>query len=347
MGNVCVGLTCQGYEETPFPTKDENGFLLFLNMEETTMMRDSRNTAYKSINKSLNQLCAPESYTVVSHRNNHDIPMPSVQVLSDLVESLRSVIFPGYFGIAELQVETMPYYIGSTLDCVFRKLSEQIMRGMSFQDASNSQDWEKECFPQAQKLAAKFIESLPQVRHMLSTDVRAAFDGDPAADNQGEIIFCYPSIRALTNYRIAHELYKLPVPMIPRIITEIAHSETGIDIHPGAEIGEFFFMDHGTGIVIGETSIIGNHVRIYQGVTLGAKSFPLDENGHPIKKIPRHPIVEDDVTIYSGATILGRITIGKGSEIGGNVWLASDVAPRSRIVQGKPEEMLFAGGLGI
>jgi serine O-acetyltransferase len=311
------------------------------------MMREQTQSAQKMINKTLKQLCAPESYTVVSHRNNHDLPMPSVQVLREIVDSLRSVIFPGYFGIAELQVETMPYYIGSTLDCVFRKLSEQVLRGMSFRDDRCSDDWEKDCVERSQQLSVRFIESLPRVRSLLSTDVRAAFDGDPAVDNQGEIIFCYPSIRALTNYRIAHELHKLGVPMIPRIITEIAHSETGIDIHPGARIGEFFFMDHGTGIVIGETSIIGNRVRVYQGVTLGARSFPLDENGFPIKKIPRHPIVEDDVTIYSGATILGRITIGKGSEIGGNVWLAHSVAPGSKIVQGKPDEMIFAGGGGI
>jgi len=311
------------------------------------MTNEKTQSGQKVITKVLKQLCAPESYTIVSHRSNHDIPMPSTQVLREIMDSLRSVIFPGYFGIAELKVETMPYYIGSTLDCVFRKLSEQVLRGISFQDTSCSEAWDKDCDERSQDLTARFLESLPRVRHLLATDVRAAFEGDPAVDNQGEIIFCYPSIRAITNYRIAHELYKLGIPMIPRIITEIAHSETGIDIHPGARIGEYFFMDHGTGIVIGETSIIGNHVRIYQGVTLGAKSFPLDENGFPIKKIPRHPIVEDEVTIYSGATILGRITIGRGSEIGGNVWLAHSVAPGSKIVQGKPEEVLFTGGEGI
>ncbi len=295
----------------------------------------------------IEQLSSPESYMVVSHRSNHEIPMPSVQTLREIMDSLRSVLFPGYFGMAELQVETMQYHVGSTLDSVFRQLSEQILRGMWFRETDCRNASDSYCVERSQLLTAQFIQSLPNVRRLLSTDVQAAFDGDPAVDNQGEIIFCYPSIRALTNFRVAHELYKLGIPMIPRIITEIAHSETGIDIHPGAEIGEYFFMDHGTGIVIGETSIIGNHVRIYQGVTLGAKSFPLDENGLPIKKIPRHPIVEDNVTIYSGATILGRIVIGRGSEIGGNVWVAHNVQPGSKIVQGKAEETIFAGGEGI
>lgn len=178
-------------------------------------------------------------------------------------------------------------------------------------------------------------------------DAQAAFCGDPAAKGVGETIFCYPSITALAHHRIAHELYRLEVPLIPRIISEMAHSDTGIDIHPGARIGEYFFIDHGTGTVIGETSVIGNNVRIYQGVTLGARSFPLDDEGNPVKGIPRHPIVEDDVIIYSGATILGRVTIGKGAEIGGNVWLTRDVPPGARVVQGRPEETLYSEGLGI
>jgi len=182
---------------------------------------------------------------------------------------------------------------------------------------------------------------------MLAMDVQAAYEGDPAAKSHGETIFCYPSITAMIHYRIAHALYILDVPLIPRIITEMAHSHTGIDIHPGATISENFFIDHGTGVVIGETTIIGNNVRIYQGVTLGAKSFPLDENGNPMKGIPRHPIVEDDVIIYSGATILGRVTIGRGSVIGGNVWLTESVPPQTNVVQHKPSEMMFEHGGGI
>ena len=179
----------------------------------------------------------------------------------------------------------------------------------------------------------QFIQALPEIRHLLALDSKAAYTGDPAAVSYGETIFCYPSMRMMTNYRVAHELYKLGVPLIPRIITEMAHSETGIDIHPGAQIGESFFMDHGTGIVIGATCIIGNNVKVYQNVTLGAKSFPLNENGNPIKGIPRHPIIEDNVVIYAGATILGRITIGQDSIIGGNVWLTESVPPNSRVLK--------------
>ncbi|HQP31217.1 MAG TPA: serine acetyltransferase [Deltaproteobacteria bacterium] len=299
------------------------------------------------ITRVVEELCAPQSYRVVAHRSNHDIPMPSVQVLEEIVETLRSVLFPGYFGLSELRVETMPYYVGSALDHVARQLTEQIRRGIGFLEDSETINDGRPPVECAREITTRFLETLPMIRHLLSTDVRAAFDGDPATHSHGETIFCYPSIRALTNFRIAHELYRLQVPLIPRIITEMAHSATGIDIHPGACIGEFFFMDHGTGIVIGETTIIGNHVRVYQGVTLGAKSFPLDEHGNPIKGMARHPIVEDDVIIYSGATVLGRIVIGKGSEIGGNVWLTHSIGPGSRIVQGSPEQSAFSDGEGI
>jgi serine O-acetyltransferase len=193
-----------------------------------------------------------------------------------------------------------------------------------------------------------FLSRLPEVRRLLAKDVRAAFEGDPAATSVDEAIFCYPGVRAISNYRLAHELYTLGVPLIPRLITEQAHSVTGIDIHPGASIGARLFIDHGTGVVIGETCVIGSGVRIFQGVTLGARSFPLDEQGRPVKGVPRHPIVEDDVIIYAGATILGRVTIGKGSVIGGNVWLTHSVPPGSRITQAQelPDAKLFEGGAG-
>ena len=187
----------------------------------------------------------------------------------------------------------------------------------------------------ASEIAGKFIQKLPTLRKILATDVEAAYNGDPAAESYGEIISCYPIIKALSNYRIAHELLLLNVPLIPRIITEMAHSETGIDIHPGAQIGHHFTIDHGTGVVIGATCIIGNHVKLYQGVTLGAKSFPLDENGNPIKGIPRHPILEDEVIVYANSTILGRITVGKGATIGGNIWVTEDVPAGARLVQKK------------
>jgi serine O-acetyltransferase len=191
------------------------------------------------------------------------------------------------------------------------------------------------------------LARLPDVRRLVSSDVDAAYDGDPALKIKDEAIFSYPGVLAVTNQRIAHELYALGVPLIPRMITEHAHSVTGIDIHPGARIGERFFIDHGTGVVIGETAIIGKNVRLYQGVTLGAKSFPKDEQGVPIKGIDRHPIVEDDVVIYAGATILGRVTIGRGSSIGGNVWLTHGVPPGSRVTQAEVRELGFEYGSGI
>jgi serine O-acetyltransferase len=199
----------------------------------------------------------------------------------------------------------------------------------------------------ARRMTAEFLERMPELRRLLALDAVAAYEGDPAASGASEAIFCYPGVRALTSHRIAHELYRLGVPLIPRIISEDAHLETGIDIHPGATIGESLFIDHGTGVVIGETTIIGDRVRLYQGVTLGAKSFPLDADGNPIKGIDRHPIIEDEVTIYSGATILGRITIGARSIIGGNVWLTHDVAPDSRVSQGRPSNQIFENGGGI
>lgn len=181
--------------------------------------------------------------------------------------------------------------------------------------------------------ATTFIYRLDDISRSLQTDVEAAYNGDPAAKSRDEIICCYPVIKALVNYRVAHELLTMGVELIPRILTEMAHSETGIDIHPGAQIGDYFTIDHGTGVVIGETCIIGRNVKLYQGVTLGAKSFPLDKHGNPIKGIPRHPILEDDVIVYSNSTILGRITVGKGAIIGGNIWITQDVAPGARIVQ--------------
>ena len=301
----------------------------------------------KEISNVVDDLCKTESYKGVYHRSNHDIPMPNVEVLNNIVDLLKSIIFPGYFAHSELRPETMKYYIGSTMDTVFRDLSEQIKRGDCFSCSEGIEIDCVDCDVTAKYKTKQFLMALPKIREMLSKDAEAAFTGDPAAKGVGETIFCYPSMMALTNYRLAHELYKLDISLIPRIITEMAHSETGIDIHPGAEIGEYFFIDHGTGTVIGETCIIGNNVRIYQGVTLGAKSFPLDDKGKPIKGIPRHPFVEDDVVIYSGATILGRVTIGKGAEIGGNVWVTKDVPPAAKIVQSKAEEIVYWDGSGI
>jgi serine O-acetyltransferase len=301
------------------------------------------------ISRIVGDLTRPDSYEAVYHRTYHDFPMPSVDSLREFVDQIKSILFPGYFVNSDVKPDTMKYYIGSMLDMGYRTLAEQVKRGFCFSCAEAGEtDHEcEDCERRSKDVSKKFIEILPDLRRLLTLDAQAAYKGDPAAKGVGETIFCYPSLSALANHRIAHELYRLEVPLIPRIISEMAHSETGIDIHPGAQIGESFFIDHGTGTVIGETAVIGNNVRIYQGVTLGAKSFPMDASGNPIKGIPRHPIVEDDVIIYSGATILGRVTIGKGAEVGGNVWLTRDVAAGSRIMQGKAEESLFGDGLGI
>ena len=276
-------------------------------------------------------LCAPESYRGVYHQPSFGSPMPSVELLSDIVERLRSVLFPGFFKESFITPENMPYFVGSKLEKVRRELTRQVERGFCFACDKDEHSCSADCEVRAENLCNQFLQTLPHVRHLLATDVQAAFAGDPAAKNPGETIFCYPSIRAVTNHRIAHELHLLGIPLIPRIISEMAHSATGIDIHPGATIGESFFIDHGTGTVIGETCIIGRGVRLYQGVTLGAKSFPKGENGHLVKGIARHPIVEDNVTIYSGATILGRITIGEGAVIGGNMWIVDDVPPGAKM----------------
>jgi serine O-acetyltransferase len=259
--------------------------------------------------------------------------LPSRAALADIVEALHSVLFPGYFGEQELSEESLASHLEATLDHVHHELQRQVRRGLCV-SCQEPDPWEcPQCAARAIAVTQAFLARLPEIRRVLFTDVQAAYTGDPAATSPSETVLCYPGILAIANYRLAHELRLLDVPLLPRMITEAAHATTGIDIHPGTTVGEYFFIDHGTGVVIGETAEIGNRVRIYQGVTLGAKSFPLDEHGHPIKGIPRHPIIEDDVIIYSGATVLGRIRVGAGSVIGGNVWLTHDVPPGSRISQ--------------
>jgi serine O-acetyltransferase len=261
------------------------------------------------------------------------VELPSRNSCIDIMQQLRSVLFPGYFRLAEYTDDGMIFHVGAILDRVAIDLQEQIRRGFCF--VCDGEGTLQVCNERANTITKAFLDKIPDVMVLLAEDVRAAYNGDPAAKSPGETIFCYPGIFAITNHRIAHELFALGVPVIPRIISENAHSITGIDIHPGARIGKSFFIDHGTGVVIGETAVIGNRVRIYQGVTLGAKSFPLDEKGNPVKGIDRHPIIEDDVVIYAGATILGRITVGARSVIGGNVWLTQSVPPDSSISQGK------------
>lgn len=260
--------------------------------------------------------------------------LPSGESLKEIIGLVRAVIFPGYYGRSVLNHETVPYHIGTALERLFLLLTEQIQAGVCF-DCVSEKCIQHQCRKRAEACATEVIRRLPELRELLSTDVEAAYMGDPAAHSRAEVISCYPAIKALTCYRLAHELHKLHVPLIPRIITEMAHSETGIDIHPAAQIGTHFTIDHGTGVVIGATCIIGNHVKLYQGVTLGAKSFPLDDNGNPIKHIPRHPILEDGVIVYSNATILGRVTIGENAVIGANVWITQDVPASVKVTYSK------------
>jgi len=282
----------------------------------------------------VDELCREAEPVLSGH---YRMVLPSRARVISIVEDVRALFFPGYFGTQDLRGETLSFHIGATLDRMRVVLNEEIRRAIAF---AEKHDFEAcpHCSIAAAEATRKFVGRLPAVRRMVASDVEAAFEGDPALRTRDEAIFAYPGIFAVTNQRIAHELHVLGVPLIPRIITEHAHTLTGIDIHPGARIGERFFIDHGTGVVIGETSVIGNRVRLYQGVTLGAKSFPLDADGKPIKGIDRHPVVEDDVVVYSGATILGRIVIGKGSSIGGNVWLTHAVPPGSKVTQEAPVE---------
>ncbi len=273
--------------------------------------------------------------TSLEHRQRLNNPpkLPSRKVLAGIIDKLRAVLFPNRLGQPDLTEESIDYFVGYTLDTALRDLSVEVLRELHF--VSGSDIISPLVREQATEITHMFARQLPAIRHILDSDIRAAYEGDPAAHNMDEVLVCYPGITAITHYRLAHELYQLGVPLIARMISEIAHSLTGIEIHPGAQIGDSFFIDHGTGIVIGETAIIGRKVRLYQAVTLGAKRFPVDERGALVKGNPRHPIVEDNVVIYAGATILGRITIGRDSTIGGNVWLTHSIPPGSHITQAR------------
>ena len=291
------------------------------------------------LTQTVDELAESCSYKGLFHQHRDGDPLPSAKALQEIIELSRSILFPGYYGNSTINSQTLKYHLGVNIEKLFGVLTEQIQAGLCFGNDGNCKF--NDFMPlreNAAEISVKLISKFPEMRRILATDVEAAFNGDPAATSFGEIISCYPAIKAISNYRIAHELLLLDVPLIPRIITEIAHSETGIDIHPGAQIGEYFTIDHGTGVVIGATSILGNHVKLYQGVTLGAKSFPLDKSGNPIKGIPRHPILEDDVIVYSNATILGRITIGKGATVGGNIWVTEDVPANTKLIQGKQKK---------
>ncbi|HQB28195.1 MAG TPA: serine acetyltransferase [Paludibacter sp.] len=282
----------------------------------------------------IQKLADTGSISEVCHEQLHNTPMPSEDTLKEMINLIRSIIFPGYFGDAAVNVNSRLYHIGVNIDKLQSLLQSQIKAGLCFESTSDEQVCE-DIDHLARKKSIAFISQLPEIRDKLYTDVVAAYNGDPAAKSYGEVIFCYPGIRAISSYRIANTLLKLEVPLIPRIICEMAHSETGIDIHPGASIGSYFTIDHGTGVVIGETAKIGDHVKMYQGVTLGAKSFPLDENGNPIKGIDRHPKIGNNVIIYSNSTILGNVTVGDSAVIGGNIWIDQDVPAGAKLVQKK------------
>ncbi len=263
-------------------------------------------------------------------------PLLSNDSVRRIVELARQLMFPGFYD-ESVQNDSV---LRSTmiLDCrrLFNLLSHQIAAGLCF-DTNYCEADLTTLSRDAKETATKFIERLPAVRHILDSDIDATYLGDPAAVSTHEVIACYPGVRATMSYRIAHELLNLNVPIVPRMISEQAHSDTGIDIHPGAQIGEGFMIDHGTGVVIGATAILGKNVKLYQGVTLGARSFVIDDSNNPIKGIPRHPIIGNNVVIYANSTLLGRITVGDNAIIGGNLWVTRDVAPGEKLIQAKAD----------
>jgi serine O-acetyltransferase len=263
-------------------------------------------------------------------------PIPSKTSVVDIIQRFREVLFPGYFTREKLDPVNLAYSMGQTVSVLFDQLSEQICHSVRHDCFRYDQEC-SECAEKGNEASLALLESIPELREILATDVAAAYAGDPAAKSFDEIIFSYPGIFALMVYRVAHKLQMMAVPLLPRIMAEYAHSVTGIDIHPGAEIGRGFVIDHGTGVVIGETTVIGKNVRIYQGVTLGALSLPMDA-GDRFRGVKRHPTIEDDVIVYSGATILGgKTVIGARSVIGGNVWLTDSVPPDTKVLMKKPE----------
>ena len=284
---------------------------------------------------SVDQLADINTLSRLFDKDTRVFRMPSEHVLKEVIDITRDIIFPYHYGETPVYADTLKYYIGVRVDRLSRLLREQIAISLEYDE-----DYCAHCQQRADEITSQFIASLPSLRAILTTDVVAAYNGDPAAKNNGEIIACYPTVKVLTNYRVAHQLLLLGVPLIPRILTEMAHSETGIDIHPGATIGESFTIDHGTGVVIGETCIIGKNVKLYQGVTLGALST---SGGQSLYGTKRHPTIEDYVTIYSGASILGGETvIGSHSVVGSNAFITKSI-PEGTRVSIKNQELQFKG----
>ncbi|MDE5920622.1 MAG: serine acetyltransferase [Paramuribaculum sp.] len=293
-----------------------------------------------TIGTTVSRLAAAEALPGVCHTRLQGEPLPNHDDTRRIVELCRHLFFPGFFANSQVRRDNLLYHIGMAVDELRGILSRQIAAGLCFETECGTPTDMTATTQRADRLTMQFIEQLPAMRHLLAADAEATYRGDPAANSTEEVIFSYPGLRALTCHRIAHTLHRLGVPVIPRMISELAHSETGIDLHPGATIGPGLMIDHGTGVVVGATSIIGENVKIYQGVTLGARSFVRDADNNPVKGVPRHPIVGRDVVIYANTTILGRISIGDGAVIGGNLWVTFDVAPGERLVQSSPTNIV-------
>jgi serine O-acetyltransferase len=273
----------------------------------------------------------------MDHLEGRDLP--SKKVVIEVLEDIITVLFPGYLGNEEITKANIKYHLGKTLTSVYTRLTGEVEKSLKYICRKISECPQDICQKRAYVVVKELLEKLPEIRSMLSGDIQAAYAGDPAAVSTDEVILSYPCVLAITTYRIAHELYLQGIPLIPRIMSEHIHSQTGIDIHPGARIGKNFFIDHGTGVVVGETTEIGDNVKLYQGVTLGALSFPKDEKGNIIKGRKRHPTVGNNVVIYSGATLLGPdAIIGDNVVIGGNVWVTTPVAPGTKITRATPEQ---------
>jgi serine O-acetyltransferase len=270
------------------------------------------------------------------HHLGHS-PLPSYREVVEILGDIREILYPGYGRRQNLHMGNVAYHVGDLIDSLHDRLTQQIAR--AFRHDCKARDLETDFEAKAQHIAIQLLETLPELRNLLADDVQAAYDGDPAAKGLDEIIFCYPGVAAVSVFRIAHELYRLGVPLIPRMMTEYAHGKTGIDIHPGATIGRRFFIDHGTGVVIGETTEIGEGVKIYQGVTLGALSFARDEEtGQLVRGHKRHPTIEDDVVIYANATILGgKTVIGHHAVIGSSAWITRSIDPYTRVTIEDPQ----------
>ncbi len=290
------------------------------------------------------------SYTEVDSINHlGHCPLPSYTAVVDILLDLKDILYPGFRRKTGLHSRNIGYHVGSLIDSLHDQLTVQIARALRHQHRvqKHHSDCESEIDFEAkgQAMAFELLKQIPDLRRVLATDVKAAYDGDPACQTSDEVVFCYPGFEAITVYRIAHELVLLKVPFIPRMMTEWAHKQTGIDIHPGATIGEYFFIDHGTGVVIGETCEIGCRVKLYQGVTLGALSFKTDDDGQLIRGTKRHPTIEDGVVVYANATILGgNTTVGKESVIGSSVWITKSVAPGTTVTLEKPQLRVRSGG---